>query len=154
MFRMWKVPRALMCLSIWLPPGGIVWEDSEALRRWNLARGSGSLGAGLEALNPHSASRVQMLPCLPAMMVHSPSGTAGRNKPYHSSVRLPAYFITGTEKQLRHHNWGWHRVWYPFILRSGASGSASGATICPLLYNLKLKRHPPTGRLRSRRSWK
>lgn len=51
-----KSPSALTCLSVWLPPGGAVWEDSEALRRWNLARGSGSLGAGLEALYSHSAS--------------------------------------------------------------------------------------------------
>lgn len=35
----WHVPNRRMCLSIWSPDGGAVWEGGGSFRRWGLAGG-------------------------------------------------------------------------------------------------------------------
>jgi hypothetical protein len=51
-----NVPHMHMGLNTWTPDGGTVWEGYGTCRRWNLAGGSTSLGAGFVVLKPGPAS--------------------------------------------------------------------------------------------------
>lgn len=63
------------CLHSWSPVGGALWGDCRTFREWSLVGGSGSRGAGLGALWPHSpssqmqyASLLLLIPCLPCLL--------------------------------------------------------------------------------------
>lgn len=96
-----------MYLSILPPLGSIVWDYCEALRRWSLARGRDGGGQALRLyiliLCFLSADTMQPpASCFPAMMDYSPLGLQAKISSLTLKLLVSGYFITVTEKQLRH----------------------------------------------------